>query len=602
MTPESLHDMLKEAFQNGSPDLEKLKDIKSKLLEIPEGDRAKFLDFVHTFKQRLFKEGVQIPGIEFSEYDAPKKDEPMSKPSFDYVKEFNAVLRELNLALNHSFETLKNYFLLKLTNPQSRAYNVILIYDKGYYYSPFRNELKKRFHNCQFIEFEKMSELVAQLPGSDESYLVFLLLESRKNNSEALKECIDNLRTLISEFETFSNISILFDKIDSNGNPTYKEQSDLDDFLEEVEFVLSSFLTNVDLNYEEEKMIKKLLGDLHCPILEYKVLSQGYSGSKVIEVKSRKHFHTEYSRRYVIKYCRRSDGAKLKMESELFNESFGGLEGFRDYSCKRMTTPVYEGLLYQFAKSDFTEASFPFAKIVNETSHSFHIKGTEIIEKLHNILPFQLWDDTREIKSQVAYELYKDYMKEEETFIAISKILDLSRKALEREQLYLDYQRLKTTNITLSTKICHGDLHTSNFFIDSDFNIYLIDFGMTKTQHSLIDFVALEASIKFNHFPRYLDEKTLSTIDEILLSQDTFNESFAFENVSRSEVSYLLKLIHRNRLCAKRYLSIPSNHDEYFLALYFMTVKQIRYSDMNQRFALLSMLSLGRYLCENISS
>ena len=137
--------------------------------------------------------------------------------------------------------------------------------------------------------------------------------------------------------------------------------------------------------------------------------------------------------------------------------------------------------------------------------------------------------------------------------------------------------------------MCHGDLHTENFFADDKGELFLIDFGYTGFNHSLIDHTSLECSIKFNHIPKYIELDTLLEIEKELLSDNTFEFSFSFkQGAKREDLHRLYTCIKQVRIDSNKYFLNTESKIEYYISLFFMTYRQVGYRDMNQLFALKS--------------
>lgn len=588
--------LAKDAFKNGYPDFDKLKKVKQLLYEVPKNQRNLYRDFIEEFQESLFENAVDLPGLNFENYfKENKKDSTKATVdlSFNPKAEFLEVLNPLIDALEFDLHTLKNYFILDLRFDLAKKYNLLVIYDNSYFIAPFKKKLKEKFPDCSLIDFDSFDN---NFGSRDQNLICLLFLESRKANENKIQECLTKVNKMIEKFDDFSAIHLKSLK-KTSGKYNYIEEKDTREFISELEFTIGSSLTNIKLNNDEEKIIKKLLSPLKCPVLEYNLIAKGFSGASVIEVRPKKPFASERSRRYIVKYSK-IDDEKLNKEHTLFQKAFGAFEGLRDYTCLYARTKTYEGLLYEYAKTDSNKNSYPFADIISDNENPHHKNARDCITRLYEIDPFQIWDSTIENQSIILYDCYKNLVKENKTKQAIAKILKIPINELNRNDLIINFEKIKNIELKSSLKICHGDLHTNNFFVDSE--IYLIDFGLTDLNHSLLDFVSLEVSLKFNHFPNYISDNELKDIETLLIADESFDASNHFHEINRPELRVILEAIHENRLKSKKYIVDNKSYLEYYLALYFMTLKQIRYSDMNQYYAIISARILGAHIVKFI--
>ena len=162
----------------------------------------------------------------------------------------------------------------------------------------------------------------------------------------------------------------------------------------------------------------------------------------------------------------------------------------------------------------------------------------------------------------------------------------------------INFYKIWNLTYDFHSKVCHGDLHSENFFIDS--NEYLIDFGFTGINHALIDHAALECSLKFKHIPFYVQEKELDAIEQEFLLDDSFNLSYISSTVIREELIEIFELIKQIRHNSTSLIT-TEHKIEYFISLYMMTFRQIRYKDMNQIYALHSTNLLGKQIVQLLS-
>ncbi len=79
-------------------------------------------------------------------------------------------------------------------------------------------------------------------------------------------------------------------------------------------------MSNGSIKHEEEKIIKKLFRNFVTPLLIYKMLKGGNSGTKVVEVRPKKELGNEYEKRYIIKYSEKNQDRKIDQERKCFGK------------------------------------------------------------------------------------------------------------------------------------------------------------------------------------------------------------------------------------------------------------------------------------------
>lgn len=415
---------------------------------------------------------------------------------------------------------------------------------------------------------------------------------SKMNNKDALDSLKSKINKFVSEFEEFYYYSISGKNCENTNRK--------DDFIDEIDIVLSTYMSNGKINFEEEKVIKKLCTDFKSPLIFYKILSGGFSGSKVLEIRPKKTNNFENDKIYIVKYGYISDG-KIKKEKDNFSAFIKGRKGFSSYTdASYVKTLHYEGILYNYAISDNSKSSVPFNDIVKSTKEPY-----KDIEKKRNIITklfsqneaFDKWrEDYNEIKNTKVKDLYIDYVSKSKIKESIKIILNDDSKSKEMLDIF---DKISSYELKYKETVCHGDLHTDNFFIDDEENVYLIDFGFTNKRHAVLDYTSLESSLKFKHFPRYLEREEIEEIEKELLSHNTFDFSYNFVSTTRKEIIELLLMINTIRNNAIKDLT-DDNKMEYYVSLYLLSIRQIRYPNMNQLYACHSAKILGNYIIKNL--
>jgi hypothetical protein len=343
-------------------------------------------------------------------------------------------------------------------------------------------------------------------------------------------------------------------------------------------------MTNAELTPSEEKIVKKLFKHVHT--IQYKKLGGGFSGSKVFEITPIKYANP--TTKYVVKLNDLSN-IKLKNEADNFNEHIKDVD--RDYGIEIVVTERYRAVKYNYASDDGEKPSIPLATYLKSSFDKGEVTFDTIlicINKLFSIKLFDVWKSIPQLVEIHMAEEYRSYVKFPAILEKIARMLNLSIDDAKKLPLVQNYYRIADIKIKSYKKICHGDLHTENIFVDHDNDIYLIDFGDTGKHHSLIDHATLEASIKFRHVPRYMPTEELILVEKELLSDSTFLTSYEIKSSVRADIKDFYKIVQRIRFLSKDYMLYKDIQLEYFLSLFMITLRQINYPDLNQLYALRS--------------
>jgi hypothetical protein len=383
----------------------------------------------------------------------------------------------------------------------------------------------------------------------------------------------------------------------NNTGDYYESSISKEDFFEEVRFVIGTLLSNGAINNEEEKILKKLCSSFRTPLIIYKTISGGNSGSKVIEVRPKKELGADHEKRYIIKYSPKTNERKILKEYEYFGKYIEGYKGFNDYECKYEKTLTFEGVRYSYAISDTEAESYSYKEILNKTSNIFHNQKSDIIDELYSIRLFELWSDSTEEIECAPCQLYDLYIDLPKISGEIEKILDKTPEQIKADELIVNFLKIWNKKGKFKQKICHGDLHTENFFKDQ-IGVYLIDFGYTGIRHALLDHTSLECSIKFKHCPFYVGIEELNNIENELLSEKSSQLSYRFTTTKRTYLIEMLEIIKKIRNNSIPLLIKNNSNTEYLISLFIMTFRQILYKDMNQLYAYNSALILSRRLIQ----
>lgn len=500
----------------------------------------------------------------------------------------------------HTFSELYDYYLLKLENTETTGVPSVLILCDDFNISLpsvselYRNEnvlLKAKQTVDSYLENNKG-------PSPKGSYICVL------NITPSLKEVEDQKRkieALLNLFEVKSLIRIRTRDSDITANEFYEEPiSDrtIDTLLDNANKVLNNTL----LSYDAQRLIKSFFQN-YSAVINYAIIKPGKSGSSVIEVQANP-IHIGKSRRYVIKISPRKLGEKGKLEREMvkFQKYVKHLPTKEtDYIGDYKSTEVLEAIQYNYASSGSINDALSFADIVKDFL-SDHPKGKFRIENvIDGLLNCELfingWNVTEQIRRKCSI-IYKSYLnKQEEIKEAIKEIAD---DEVDNSYLLACYEKVKECDLETNEKVCHGDLHSDNFFWDGEY-VTLIDFGFTGEHHAVVDHTSLETSIRLKHFPRYIPMKELLEYEKRFLDMKSFEKNFDVNYIRREKLRELYKLINQIRVDSTKYFLDKTSPKEYMISLFLIIFRQIQYRDLNQLYALRMADLLSKELTRVIS-
>lgn len=589
-----------KAFKSSQLDYKAIEQISIELRIIPVEEKYKFHDYVKEFLDKVFSLGLGDNNIRIEDFHYSKIEDKIiiipeiENQTQDLVKEnsileinnekidtaesflnFNDLFQKLQIALKDYFEFFKGYYVLKLLNNPTKKFKLIFLYDTNYFFDPLKKKISKDLKYVEFIEIKDFHNKI----DYDVNYLCVVLLNTKPNDKDGLNILIENLSKIIRSFEDFDNYTFYKNE---KGEIKYKKSNVIDDFFDEIETVNKSFLSNTDLSFAEEKIIKKLCS-VNTPLILYSVLTKGYSGAKVLEVRPKVSANFNIERKFIIKYDL-LEKKKLKQEYDNFSLYISSLKGFKDYTGDYAKTLTHEGIKYNYAISDYSEESYSFNDVIKNSDNIFYSTKKEKIDKLFSIKLFEEWKKEHfESKTAKVKNIFSRFINQDKIIIELKNILCLNDDEILKNELIIDFNNIWKHEIKYNEKICHGDLHTDNFFIDNT-NVFLIDFGFTGKHHSLIDYTALECSLKFKHFPRYLESDELIKIENELILERSFDFKHSFSSTKRTEILEILEMINTVRHNSIKDFDNGSNLD-YFISLFIMTFRQIQYPNMNQFYA-----------------
>lgn len=593
-----LNELKSIAFGDTVPNISYLNQIKQELFRVDKKNREKLEPFITELKQKLFENNIRIKGLDFEKYflesdkkesfEAETKDNVSISLNNEFVEiNFDELLKKLLECIQETLFSLKGYAILKLSNRDTKNFKIKVLYDENYYYLPIESKITKTFNECDASSIKEFEKYLEEDNIPENNLLCLVLFTSKINNKEALKSTQNSLNNIFDSFDDFEYCS-LKDSTDLKGE-FYKRGIDREDFFEELRYTTEKFLSNGKISFEEEKIIKKVFATSSAPVLTYKLLKSGNSGAKVIEIKQIQPFTGEqYERRFIVKFSKKDSKRKLRLENQRFTDFIDSYDGFDEYSCTLFESASFEALLYRFAKSGNAINSYPFAEIIDKEDNIFHGTMVDQIDKLFNLQLLTHWQGSLKKEKVLINNLFKDYVDLEKIQKEVLKIRNITNTEFESEKFHTYLNKLLKFEIEINKKVCHGDLHTENFFIDDKGELFLIDFGYTGIKHSLVDHTSLECSIKFNHIPNYIELETLLKIEKELQSDNTFDFSYNFREANRADLIKYYNCIKQIRLDSNKYFLNNESKIEYYISLFFMTYRQVGYKDMNQLFALKS--------------
>jgi hypothetical protein len=579
----------------------------SQLLSLPPEERFKLLPLFKQIEEDAFIKGIEIPNLNYSNLENDKKiweDAVKKSPGkrlerrIESKDDFNKVLQHFFTKYATFFLKIKGYFVFKLDSTNDTNTRVIVLYDENFNKHP---ELDTFDVNDEIlvIKKEQIKDFLETLKKDPEllnnNYLCVLLVASNLRNNEIV---LPHLESLLNSFSNSNFISLKKVPLGSSNDYEIKDTSE---GIDTIKSYSDKVFNNRALSFEEELIIKKVF-DGNEMILDYKFLKSGNSGSKVIEIQPLRGHHPEMGR-FVVKFDVKNSERKIRKEKTLFRQYITDFL-VQNYTAEYEETMTHEAIRYNYASSDSKKDAYPFSKLIND-----HIKGkkdyqfslSQVIEELFNCDPYKKWNTKNFPVLETVKNLYSAYIKSEDKVLkSISLIEGIDISKVNDIELVKNYKFILDHSIRTNRKICHGDLHSENFFKDEK-GVYLIDFGWTDKHHSLIDHATLECSLKYKHLPFYVPIDELISYESALLSIDSFSNKFDLSMINRPIVYDIFRIITQIREKAKEHMLDDSNALEYLISLFIINFRQIQYPDLNQRYAMISANILSKEIIKQIS-
>lgn len=564
-----------------------IQEIIAEIHALPIANKSELIDLYEDIGQELFKKGINASNYNLKQFSEEvsnwKKKIKVLKvkdtSEEDADKEFAEKLKQFAECIKGKIKNIKRFVILRFGVDGQGSTKIVLLHDL-YSRNPFLRKINIDLQpNCEIYELrEFLEKLQGEVNYRKSSFLALVALSPGAQSGDFGVKFIEELKGYFEPHIEQINICDYDTLV-----PIFLIEKNIDMITEEINYLTATDMTNKCLNSAEEKIIKKLFRNERCHNIIYKELTAGFSGSKVFEVQPFK--NSIETTKYVVKF---NDINKPKLKDEV-NNFDRYVKGYDNrYGIEKEETERYRAIKYNYASDDGFIESESFSSRIEKGIKDEHVGIA--IEKLFNIKLFHKWDATRENKpSSTIGDYYNSYIKLDSIIPKIAIIENKKNEEVESSPLLLNLNKILKTKIPTCSKVCHGDLHTENFFIDNKEEVFLIDFGDTGVHHALIDYATLESSIKFRHIPRYIDIKELMNIEKEFLNDTTFEPS-------REDLKIYFKLVSIIREMAKKY--IFKSEVEYYISLLMITFRQIKYDGLNQRYALNSAELLTKKIVE----
>jgi hypothetical protein len=481
----------------------------------------------------------------------------------------------------------KRYYLFKIGNGSEEVPKTILVHDN----IPAPELLLRAFSG--FKEIISLDVFIQHLGDTEskirkETHLCLLVLSDFSSKSYELIEKAD----LLKSFEVFRYYELVFE-----GERIRPYEYEGDRLLVDLCSDVHVSLTNAGLERSEEALIKSFF-PAKPSLIQYKILKGGFSGSKVVEVCQAVSVHRP--RKFVIKIGTRK-AQKIAREEDAVKQWVSNLVS--TYQTEKKENATHEALRYQFASIDGKRESTSFSQYFKENP-SKNVRS--IVEKLFGDELFSAWEEwqIRKEEPRSIGDLYRDYVDPGELQTLVRRI------AFDKADWGQFERVLKAKVPCYVTKVCHGDLHSENIIIDDE-KVFLIDFGMTSSSaHCFIDYATLEASIRFKLTPPYFPTSELARVDGHFLEEFDVTDASLAEKIENSDLRKSYEVISKIRQVAIQKVRANTNtyrsNDElelnYLIALFCISLRNIGFSDLNQKYGMSLCCQLGPRILTKLES
>jgi Mn2+-dependent serine/threonine protein kinase len=571
----------KKALDNS--DFTEIQNIISELNSLDQKSRNENFQLYQQIGEDLFSRDIEISNYNLKDFQRNDLKPPERKNIKVIEDNFQEKLLDFLNKTEKSCKSLKAHFIFQLDNNSTEQTELLILTDNTSKHNPLIVRITEAF-TPGTIKKHTIEEFINECKKKPNiQNKKFVCLVAFATNLVADETSHTQLRELFELFKTSNLITLKKTSEISTGD--YKLEQITEDTFKYIQSICGKSFNNRDITFQEEIIIKKCFQNSIASIIDYKMLKAGFSGSKVIEVQPLKS-HTSQTGRFVIKFGKIDKERKIHREKEAFDNHIDDLN-IPGYKGSLVDNDLYAAIKYNYASSDTKTDSHPFAKLLQD-----HVLGKpdlfafkDIFDQLFNCDPFKFWN-TPAVSPSKAIDLYKDYFHEEKLVNYISLIEGIPDSDVRSRSFWKKIEVIKEIEFEALIKVCHGDLHSENFFKDGS-GVYLIDFGYTQERHAVIDHSTLEASIKFKHIPTYIPVEEILEREISMLNIETFSSGYAISS-SREVLKSLLGMCLSIRQNALQFLNNKANPLEYYISLFFITLRQIQYPDLNQRYALKS--------------
>ena len=584
---EEIVEKCNKIFENPEFAFELVQETISEIQGLPIQKRSQFVEIYKKIGQELFDRGIGVKNYDLDAFLQGIEDWKKAKKEVKKLEKISDIEEKLSLFIDciiNIINSLRRYIILQVGRNPYFTTKIFLLHDQ-HSHKPFLNNLKNQLQpGCEILEIGIFLRKLKEEKNFKKNNFVLLLMFSPGSKSEE-----DGLG-FIDELSGFFNNEIEQINISDYKEKTFVRIRDLEQIKDEIIYSVGTDLSNKRLTPDKEKIIKKLFKGEMCHTIEYSQIIEGFSGAHIYEVQPFK--QSGECIKYVIK-VNNINNDKLKNERNNFLTYVQSLDN--RYHIEEGTTEKLRAIKYNYASNDGYTESVAFAQKLEEPGN-----WLSLVDNLFEIPLFKKWDYSKEQADNILKIYYEQYINIEKIIQEICSIENSTELEIKKRKLIINLKKILSAKVPVYLKICHGDLHTQNIYIDENNNIFLIDFGDTGKRHAVIDHVTLECSIKFRHIPKYILIEELETIEESFLERESFNPNFNLNFITRSDLKSCFQLINNIRVSAGQYIYDRISKIDYFISLFMITFRQIRYKGLNQLYALRSAELLSEKIIQEL--
>lgn len=569
----------------------------ARLHSLPLNIRKEAKDFYDQIGHDLIERQINLSNYNPESF-YNKKDEivEVQEDEIEFEDLIKKSFEPLSKCLIPIENVLKRYILLYFGDSKAEQPTYLILHDK-YSSKPFFQSIKTDLEPniCEINDYEDFIKevLMSSSHSLKKQYVCILILSPDPLGKLGYPALIETIWSLYS-----NHMQILIEEF----TPTLKFEieDDKSKIIEEINYLVKTDMSNIELIPSQEKIVKKILRKQNFYSIAYEILTGGFSGSKVIKVIP--YEFLTYPTKYVIK-INNINNLKIKEEADKFETYVKGRAG-NNYSIDTDKTEKYRAIRYNYASDDNSLETKSFSDYTDDYSSDIHNKVDLLLnylDKIYSIKLFERWKPSMLSENIFPVKYYLEYINIDEILKIICTINEITIDEAREHPVMVCYKNLDKEELKTKTKYCHGDLHSKNIFIDEKENCFVIDFGDTGRKHATIDQSVLECSIKFNHIPRYIPIDELMSMEEELLQDCSLDTSFSLKKNYRNDVKAYFKIIQKIRQYGCKNNHETGSQTEYLISLFIITLRQLRYSNLNQLYAFKSADLIASYLSKNLN-